>query len=334
MQAFVINRHGGPDVFEETSLPDPQPGAGEVRIRVVASSVNPLEIKMRSGLVRAGPEFPAILNGDVAGFVDRVGDGVQDLAEGDAVIGWAGGVRGHPGALADFMVADARLVTRAPKRLPLEQSAVLPLVFLTAWSALVDRGAIQPGEHVLIHGGTGGVGHVAVQVAKARGARVATTVSSLEKADIARGLGADDIILYPQERVAGYVERLTGGAGFPLVFDTVGGSCLDASFEAAAISGRVCSINTRSSHDLSPLHAKNLSLHVIFRLLPLLYGLELEHQSWILRNLAEMVDDGMLWPLLAERRFRFAEIADAHRYLESGQAVGKILLTRNGTDGP
>ncbi len=334
MQAFVINRHGGPEVFDATSVPDPQAGPGEVRIRVQASSVNPLEIKMRSGLVQAGPDFPAILNGDVGGIVDQIGDGVKGLAEGDAVIGWAGGVRGHPGALADFMVADARLVTQAPNRLPLEQSAVLPLVFLTAWSAVMDRGALQPGEHVLIHGGTGGVGHVAVQLAKARGARVATTVSSLEKADIARGLGADDIILYPLEPVAGYVERLTGGAGFPLIFDTVGGSCLDASFEAAAISGRVCSINTRSSHDLSPLHARNLSLHVIFRLLPLLYGLELEQHSRILRNLTKMVDDGTLRPLLAERHFRFAEIADAHRYFESGQAVGKILLTHNGTDGP
>jgi NADPH2:quinone reductase len=329
MRAYVITRHGGPEVFEEIILPDPQAGAGEIRIRVRASSVNPLDVKIRSGLVRVGPEFPAILHGDVAGVVDQVGAGVRGLAEGDAVIGWAGGVREHPGALADFMVADARLVTPAPKRLPLESCAVLPLVFLTAWSALVDRGALQAGEHVLIHGGTGGVGHVAVQLAKALGARVATTVSSVAKGDIARGLGADDIIVYPREPVADYVERLTGGSGFPLVFDTVGGDCLDASFEAAAISGRVCSINTRSSHDLSPLHARNLSLHVIFRLLPLLHGLERDHQSRILRTLAEMVDQGSLSPLLAGQRFPFADIADAHRYFESGRAVGKILLTRD-----
>jgi NADPH:quinone reductase len=329
MKAMVINRHGGPEVFEAATLPDPQAGPGQVRIRVRASSVNPLEVKIRSGLVRSGPEFPAILNGDVAGIVDQVGAGVEGLRPGDPVVGCAGGVRGHPGALADFMVADARLVARAPQRLPLEDCAALPLVFMTAWSALVDRANIQPGEHVLIHAGTGGVGHVAVQLAKARGARVATTVSSERKAAVARDLGADDVIQYRDEPVADYVGRLTGGAGFPLVFDTVGGSNLDASFEAAAISGRVCSINTRSTHDLSPLHAKNLTLHVIFRAVPLLYGLAMDHEAEILGNMTAMVDSGTLRPLLAESRFGFAQIAAAHRYLESGQAVGKILLTRS-----
>lgn len=330
MKAYVINRHGGPEVFEEATLPDPQAGPGQVRIRVRASSVNPLEAKIRSGLVRSGPEFPAILNGDVAGVIDQVGEGVKGFESGDAVLGCAGGVRGHPGALADYMLADPRLITHAPHRLPLETCAVLPLVFMTSWSALIDRAAIRPGEHVLIHAGAGGVGHVAIQLAKARGARVATTVSSEEKGVIARDLGADDIILYRDEPVADYVQRLTGGAGFPLVFDTVGGGNLDASFEAAAVSGRVCSINTRSTHDLSPLHAKNLTLHVVFRSVPLLYGMELEHQSWILRNMTEMIDEGSLRPLLAARQFGFAQIADAHRYLESGQAVGKILLTRDG----
>lgn len=330
MKAFVIRRYGGPEVFEEAVLPDPQAGPGKVRIRVHASSVNPLDIKIRKGLVQSGPELPAILNGDVAGIIDQIGEGVTGLQVGDVVVGCGGGVRGHPGALADYMVADACLVTHAPQRLPLETCAVLPLVFMTAWSALVDRAQIKPGEHVLIHAGAGGVGHVAVQLAKARGARVATTVSSEEKGAIARNLGADDVILYKQESVSDYVNRLTGGSGFPLVFDTVGGGNLDASFQAAAVSGRVCSINTRSTHDLAPLHAKNLSLHVVFRLVPLLYHTEMEHQSWILRNMAEMVDEGTLRPLLATRQFAFAEIADAHRYLESGQAVGKILLTRNG----
>jgi NADPH:quinone reductase len=132
MKAFVINRYGGPEAFEETALPDPQAGPGKVRIRVRASSVNPLEIKIRSGLVRSGPDFPAILNGDVAGIIDQVGDGVTGFQLGDAVLGCAGGIRGYPGALADFMVADACLVTPAPQRLPLEICAALPLVFMTA----------------------------------------------------------------------------------------------------------------------------------------------------------------------------------------------------------
>jgi NADPH:quinone reductase len=329
MQAFVINRHGGPEVFEPATLPDPEAGPGEVRIAVAASSVNPLEVKIRTGLVRTGPDFPAILNGDVAGVIDQVGVGVTGFKVGDAVMGCAGGLKGHPGALADYMVADVRLIARAPARLPLEECAALPLVFMTAWSALIDRANLQPGELVLIHAGAGGVGHVAVQLAKWKGARVATTVSTPEKARIARTLGADEIILYREEPVAQYVARLTGGKGFSLVFDTVGGANLDASFEAAAVSGQVCSINTRSTHDLSVVHAKNLTLHVIFRSAPLLYGVELEHQAEMLQAMAGMIDAGALRPLLAERRFPFAQIAEAHRYLESGQAVGKVLLTRH-----
>lgn len=329
MKAMVVRRYGGPDVFEMADIPLPEAEAGQVRIRVQASSVNPLEVKIRSGVVRAGPEFPAVLNGDVAGLVDQVGPGVSTFAVGDAVVGCAGGLRGHAGALAEAMIADPCLITKAPENLPLTHAATLPLVFITAWQALVDRAMIQPGEHVLIHGGTGGVGHVAVQLAKARGARVAVTVSNESKGQIAKSLGADDIILYTREAVGDYVERLTQGAGFPVVLDTVGGSNLDTSFQAAAISGQVCAINARSTHDLSPLHVKNLSLHVIFCAVPLLYGIGRDHQSWILRNMVDMIEDGSLRPLLAENQFGFSAIANAHRYYETGAAVGKILLRQD-----
>ena len=167
MKAMVIEEFGGPDVFVEREVDTPEPDEGQVRIRVVASSVNPLETKIRSGLVKTGPAMPAILNGDVSGVVDKVGPGVAGFAEGDEVFGCAGGVGGWQGALADFMIADVRLLgKRTPAmELPLADCAALPLVFLTAWSALVDRAGIQPGEHVLIHAGTGGVGHVAIQIA-------------------------------------------------------------------------------------------------------------------------------------------------------------------------
>ena len=161
MKAMVIEEFGGPDVFVEREVDTPEPDEGQVRIRVVASSVNPLETKIRSGLVKTGPAMPAILNGDVSGVVDKVGPGVAGFAEGDEVFGCAGGVGGWQGALADFMIADVRLLgKRTPAmELPLADCAALPLVFLTAWSALVDRAGIQPGEHVLIHAGTGGVGN-------------------------------------------------------------------------------------------------------------------------------------------------------------------------------
>ena len=323
MKAMVIEAFGGPEVFVEREVPTPEPEAGQVRIRVMASSVNPIETKIRSGLVKTGPAMPAILNGDVAGVVDKTGPDVTSLAVGDEVFGCAGGISRWQGALADYMIADVRLLAkRTPAiSLPLTDCAALPLVFLTAWSALVERTDIQSDEHVLIHAGTGGVGHVAIQIAKARGARVATTVSTEEKAKVARDLGADDIIFYRQESVEDYRGRLTGDKGFSLVFDTVGGENIDRSMEAAAIGGRLCSINTRSTHDLTLMHAKSLTLHVIFRSLPLLHGITMDDQPRLMAILREMLERGGVRPLLDEHRYSFSQIGDAHRRIESGQAV-------------
>ncbi|MBC7183304.1 MAG: zinc-dependent alcohol dehydrogenase family protein [Marinobacter sp.] len=330
MKAMVIEAFGGPEVFVEREIPTPEPSAGQVRIRVHASSVNPIETKIRSGLVKTGPAMPAILNGDVAGVVDQVGPGVTSFAVGDEVFGCAGGVAGWQGALADYMIADVRLLAkRTPAMaLPLVECAALPLVFLTAWTALVERAGIETGEHVLIHAGAGGVGHVAIQIAKAMGARVATTVSSEEKATLARELGGDDIIFYREESVADYCQRLTGGRGFSLVFDTVGRENVDRSIEATAISGRLCSINTRSTHDLTQMHAKGLSLHVIFRSIPLLYGIGMDDQPRMMAALSGMLEQGRVRPLLDDHRYPFSRIGDAHRRIEAGLAVGKILLER------
>ncbi|WP_309043160.1 zinc-dependent alcohol dehydrogenase family protein [Marinobacter sediminicola] len=330
MKAMVIEEFGGPEVFVEREVKTLEPSTGQVRIKVVASSVNPIETKIRSGVVKAGPEMPAILNGDVSGVIDKIGPGVSFFAVGDEVFGCAGGTKGWPGALADFMVADARLLAkRTPAmKLPLAECAAVPLVFLTAWTALVERAQIQAGEHVLIHAGTGGVGHVAIQIAKHFGARVATTVSTPEKAALAKKLGADDIILYREESVEGYKQRLTQGRGFSLVFDTVGKENVDRAIEATAISGRLCSINTRSTHDLSLMHAKGLTLHVIFRSIPLLHGIGMDDQPRLVSAMSDMLEQGALQPLLDKERYSFTNVGDAHRRLESGLAIGKILLLR------
>jgi NADPH2:quinone reductase len=169
---------------------------------------------------------------------------------------------------------------------------------------------------------------VAIQIAKAMGARVATTVSSEDKAALARDLGADDIVFYRQESVAEYCQRLTGGRGFSLVFDTVGRENVDRSIEATAISGRLCSINTRSTHDLTQMHAKGLSLHVIFRSIPLLHGIGMDDQPRMMAALSDMLEQGKVRPLLDDHRYRFSRIGDAHRRIEAGLAVGKILLER------
>lgn len=326
MQAYVINRFGGPEVFEPATLPRPAPGPGQVLIRVAASSVNPVDCKIRRGDVPVGPEFPAVLHGDVAGVVEEVGAQVQRFAVGDEVYGCAGGLIGRPGALAEYMLADADLLAPRPAGLSLEAAAVVPLVGITAWEAVIEKGAVQPGEQVLIHGGTGGVGHMAVQLASWCGARVAATSGAPGKLKQAEQLGVKDPIDYRQETVEQYVERCTDGRGFDLIFDTVGQPVLDQSIAAAALKGRVVTIGGRSTLDLKPAFQKSLSLHTVFMLINMLHNYNRAAHGAILRELAGLIDVGRVKPLIHEQRFGFSEVAEAHALLESGKAMGKISL--------
>jgi NADPH:quinone reductase len=328
MKAQIIESFGGPSIFElkEISKPDVMPG--HVLIEVRATSVNPIDTKVRSGTVPAiSPDFPAVLHGDVAGVVAEVGEGVTDFKPGDEVFGCAGGFKGTGGALAEFMLADAGLLAKKPKNLTMEEAAALPLVTITAWEALFDRAKIQAGQEVLIHAATGGVGHVAIQLVKWAGANVYTTASSEKKLGIAKHLGADVGINYREETVKDYVQKYTAGKGFDIVFDTVGGDNLNRSFEAAAMHGTVVAIAARSTHDLSPLHAKGLSLHVVFMLLKIINEGEQKYHGAILKQIAQVVEEGKLRPLIDSSSFTFDEVAKAHEYLESGEAVGKIVLT-------
>jgi len=328
MRAQLLKAHGGPEnfVFEEVARPEPRPG--EALVRLAATSVNPVDVRIRTG-APFGPVLPAILGSDVAGTVVAVGPGVEAFKSGDEVYGCAGGVRGPGGniggSMAEYIAADVRLLALKPKTLSMHEAAALPLVSITALEAL-ERAGVGPADHVLIHGGIGGVGHIAVQFAKARGAKVAATVSNTQAAERAQALGADEAILYPEEEVAAYVTRLTGGRGFDIIFDTVGGSNLDKSFAAAALNGRVAATASRSTHDLSPLHAKGLSLHVVFMLIPMLHGIGRAKHGTILAELAGLVDAGAVRPLIDPIRFTLETAADAHRHLESGKAIGKVVI--------
>ncbi|GFK92277.1 2-haloacrylate reductase [Fundidesulfovibrio magnetotacticus] len=326
MRAQLLKSFGDTPDFQAADIPVPAVTPGHVLVRVAASGVNPIDLKIRKLRPAFAPQLPAVLGMDMAGVVEAVGDGVADFAPGDAVFGCVGGVAGLQGTLAEYVSADARLLARKPACLSMVQAAALPLVTITAWLALFDRARIQPGQRVLIHAGAGGVGHVAVQLARAFGARVAATVSGPEKAALAERFGAQDIVDYRRESVEACVERLTGGQGFDAVFDTVGGKTLDDSLRAARAGGTVVSINTRSTHDLSPLHAKGLTLSVVFMLLPLVTGQGRERHGEILRRAAALAEEGKLTPLLAARRFHLEEAAQAHDYLDSGQAVGKVVV--------
>ncbi|MBT2617380.1 MULTISPECIES: zinc-dependent alcohol dehydrogenase family protein [unclassified Bacillus (in: firmicutes)] len=327
MKAQIIQSFGDPSVFqlEEVSKPELKPG--HVLIQVKASSVNPIDTKVRAGAVPAvAPEFPAVLHGDVAGLVSAVGEGVTEFKVGDEVFGCAGGFKGTGGALAEFMLADADLLAHKPKKLTMEEAASLPLVAITAWEALFNRAHLVPSQDILIHAATGGVGHIAIQLAKWKGATVYTTASSREKLEIGTRLGADVAINYREENVHDYVQKYTDGKGFDVVFDTVGGENLDRSFEAAAVHGTVAAIAARSTHDLSPVHSKGLSLHVTFMLLKILNKDMHKQYGEILKKVAKVVEEGKLHPLVDPNMFTFDEVSKAHEYMESGKAIGKIVL--------
>ncbi|MBJ93970.1 MAG: quinone oxidoreductase [Rickettsiales bacterium] len=327
MRAMVIRAFGGPEVFEETEMTVPEPGEGQVRLKVVASSFNPIESKIRAGWARIGPEFPAVLNSDVAGRIDRVGPGVSDFAEGDEVFALSGGIQGGQGALAEFTLVDARLLARKPASLSMAECAALPIGFITSWYALCRMTQIHAGQKVLVHGGTGGVGHIAVQLARAKGCEVYATVSSDQKAELARSLGAHFTIDRRSETPEQYVARYTGGKGFDLVFDTAGGVSLDNAFVAACYEGEVVTVNARASHDLTPAHVRGLSIHLVMILRSMLLGLDLEHYGAILREAARLADEGSLRPLMDSRSFSVWDVAEAHRYAATGASIGKISLT-------
>ena len=329
MKALILRQYGENSPFEEVELPRPTVPDGHVLIRVAATSVNPVDYKIRLRGPNFAPDLPAVLHGDVAGYVEEVGANVSSFNRGDEVFACAGGVKGTGGALAEFMLADAALVARKPSSLNVLAAAALPLVSITAWESTIDRARISAGQTVLVHGGTGGVGHIGVQLAKWTGCRVFATVSSERKAQLALELGADVAIDYRAQSVADYVREHTGGKGFDVVFDTVGGAHLAKSFEAAAIGGVVSCISTRASVDLSAMHAKNLSLHVIFMLLPMLRNVGRAHHGEILTQVASLVDSGQLRPLVDERVFSFANVLEAHEYLASGQAIGKVVLRQD-----
>ncbi|BCJ85648.1 hypothetical protein skT53_06330 [Effusibacillus dendaii] len=215
-----------------TEVPKPEVIPGHVLIRVAASSVNPIDIKIRQGFVKGvAPDFPAILHGDVAGVVEEVGEGVTTFRPGDEVYACAGGFKGTGGARADYMLADAALVARKPRSLTMREAAAFPLVSITAWQALIDRDNVRPGQNVLIHAATGGVGHIGIQLAKWAGATVYTTGSSKDKLQTGKELGADFGIKYREETVEEYVKKYTNGNGFDVVFDTVGGDNLDRCYQ-------------------------------------------------------------------------------------------------------
>jgi len=327
MTAYVIEEYGDPDVFTETTLEVPEPGPDEIRVEVEASSLNPVDYKIRQGaLPDFDPELPATLHCDVSGVVDAVGEDVETFAAGDEVYGMPGGA-GRQGSLADYVVGHAGTFAHAPESIPLEEAAALPVVALTAWELLTDKASVDGGEDVLVYGGSGGVGHIAVQLADAFGATVTATGSSEEKRALAAELGADATVDYTTTDVETYVDEHAGGAGFDVVVDPVGDEHLETAFEAVRPYGSVVTTESSAAQnlDLGPMHANSLELGVVLVILPVLLGDRQERIGEELADIAALVDDGAVAPHIDER-FAFGKAADAHRRGENGDFRGKLLL--------
>ena len=323
MHAAILDTPNAP--FRLTEIVRPQAGPGQVLVRINASGVNPLDLKIAAGqAAHARQPLPAVLGIDLSGVVEAVGHGVTAFRKGDEVYGMTGGVGGLQGSLADYAAVDASLLALKPPNLSMREAAALPLIFITAWEGLVDRAHVAAGQKVLVHGGAGGIGHVAIQLARAFGAEVYATGSANSQPLIER-FGAVPID-YAKESVEDYVGRHTQGRGFDIVFDTVGGTTLDASFNAVRRFGHVVSALGWGTHALAPLSFRAASYSGVFTLLPLLTREGRAHHGEILREATQLVEAGKVAPHLDPSRFTLATIADAHAAVRDRSAAGKVVV--------
>lgn len=328
MKAMIINAFGGSDVFEVAEIAKPEVKAGHVLVKVAATSVNTVDTMIRQmgeDLAPLSPALPGVLGMDFAGTVEAVGEGVSEFAVGDEVYGCAGGLADLQGTLAEYMLADSKLIAHKPKTISMREAAAIPLVGITAYEGL-ERAGVSEGDKVLVHGGAGGVGHIALQLANYFGGDVYATGGGDKQSALIEKLGAT-FINYKTETVADYVAKHTDGQGFNVVYDSIGGANLLNSFDAAALNAQVATTVSMAEIDLTTAHFKGLSLHVVFMLIPMLHNHKREQHGAILAKLAEIVDSGKLTPVVDEQHFELEDIGKAHDRLSSGQAMGKVVVS-------
>jgi len=330
VKAVVMTAPGNPEVLQLREVPNPgvPVGSTELLVRLVAAGINPIDTKLRKRGTFYPEQMPAILGCDGAGIVEAVGAGVERFRVGDAVYFCNGGLGGHQGNYAEYTVVDERFAAHKPESLSFAEAAGAPLVLITAWEALYERGRLEPGERVLIHAGAGGVGHVAIQLAKLKGATVATTVSSEEKAHFVRQVGADHVINYKQTDFAQAALDWTNGEGVDLAFDTVGGETFYKTFPAVRIYGDIVTILEPDANTVWKVaRNRNLRIGLELMLTPMLLNLveAQQHHGEILAECADWIDQGKL-RIVVSHQFPLEDAAKAHQLLESGSIAGKIVL--------
>ena len=312
MKAIVLTRSGGPEHLQLREIDRPEPGPIEVLVRVHATSVNPVDTKIREDGSMFGLQAPLVLGYDVSGVVEAVGDDVEDFAPGDEVFYTAEIT--EQGTYAEYHVEDEAIIVMKPEGLTHEEAAALPLAACTAWQALIDRAGLEPGETVLIHGG-GGVGHLAVQIAHAAGALVVVVGNAEMKTDLL-DLGADRFVDYQTGDFEAAVDDVSGGLGADVVFDTVGGDTLEKSLPALAEYGRMVTIVGSTAGALGKALGANATLHFLM----------MERDGGMMDRVASLVERRLLRPLVSTV-LPLEEAAEAHRLLEKGGVHGKIVLT-------
>lgn len=329
-QAMVMRTAGGPEVLEDRALDlafDPE--GADVLVRLVAAGVNPADTFFRSLGPYIGTAEGCVLGHDGAGIVQAVGRGAGGFVPGDRVCFCHGGVGGTHGTYARHAVVPADCLVQVPDAVSLEDAAAIALVFITGWEAMVERAGVGPGDRVLIHGGAGGTGQMATQIARAAGAHVATTVSLAAKAALSMAAGAERAILYREQDFVAAVMEWSGGDGIRAVLDNIGGDGFLNSLRVLQPYGHIVTLmGTPGDLPDGTAYNGNVTIHNLMMLTPMWKGLRthLIRQAAILQRAIAWLAEGKVF-VRVQDRFPLAQAAAAHQLLESGGGSGKIILT-------
>lgn len=319
MRALTLPRFGGPELLEPADLPVPEPGPGQLLVKVLACGINPVDAKIRRGALDLPFSFQLVLGYDVSGVVEAVGEEVQDFAAGDEV--YFSQELTENGGYAEYTCVKEEVVAFKPVGLSHVEAASVPIAGMTAWQALFDRAGVVSGEAVLVHGGAGGVGSLAVQLASWAGAEVFATAGPRNQAFLEE-LGADLCLDYTRQNFVEEVLYATAGEGVEVVLDTVGGQVLLRSLEALAQEGRLVAVVPENLGGLSleGLRAgffRNVEIHLHF----------MERRRETLDALARLLERGFLQPVVDRVIPLDPEaVADAHRRMDGGHGRGKVVI--------
>lgn len=328
MRAIVMTACGSPDVLEWRELPEPEIQSDtQVKLRIRAAGVNPIDTKIRRNGLFYGAQAPAILGLDGAAEIIERGAKARRFEIGDQVWYCHGGLGREPGNYAEFNVIEQDLLAPMPSELSFEQAAAGPLVLITAWGALFDRGNLQAEQTVLIHAGAGGVGHVALQLAKSRGAKVIATAGDSDKVAWLKQQNIDLVVNYHDAHVNEQILDFTQGQGADLVLDTVGPEVFKQSIALTKHFGRLITLLDPGASDLKEARLRNLLIGFELMLTPMLRDLNeaRQHQLGILKACAELISSNQL-SLHVSQGFELANAAQAHKLIEEGHVWGKLVL--------